>query len=168
MNEIDILFVDKNDQPIGFGSRDEARANAISYRLSRVILRDENGRILSQQRSENKRHYPGLWTDSASGHVDKGEDYEQAAHREMFEEIGIKTDLVFLGNFSGTHEDHEVEWRVFSGVFEGHIHSSDELVLQQSEVQGSAWYDLDVLKNEMKENPSKFSPGFIKTISHFY
>jgi len=168
MKEIDILFVDKNDQPIGFGTRDEARANAISYRLSRVILRDENDRILSQHRSANKRHYPGLWTDSASGHVDKGEDYEVAAYREMFEEVGVKTELTFLGKFSGKHEDHDTDWTVFSGVFEGRIHSSTELMLQKSEVQGSAWYELDALKKEMSENPSKFTPGFISTIRSFY
>jgi len=168
MKEIDILFVDKDDRPIGYGTRDEARTNAISYRLSRVILRDENGRILSQHRSENKRHYPGLWTDSASGHVDKGEGYEVAAHRELFEEIGVKTELMFLGKFSGKHEDHDSDWTVFSGVFEGRIHSSSELILEKSEVQGFAWYELNALKKEMSENPSNFTPGFIKTISNFY
>lgn len=168
MKEIDILFVDKNDQPIGFGTRDEARAHAISYRMSRVILRDENDRILAQHRSENKKHYPGRWTDSASGHVDKGEDYERAAHRELFEEIGVKTNLIFLGTFSGIHEDHESEWTVFSGVFEGRIDSMTELVLQKSEVQGTCWYDLDALKKEMNQNPGVFTPGFIKTIEHFY
>jgi len=168
MKELDILFVDRNDQPIGYGTREEARANAISYRLSRVILRDENDRILSQHRSENKRHYPGLWTDSASGHVDKGEDYEVAAYREMFEEIGVQTDLVFLGKFAGKHDDHENDWTVFSGVFEGRIHSSTKLALQQDEVRGSTWYDLDKLKQEMNQDPDKFTPGFIKTIARFY
>ncbi len=168
MKELDILFVDKNDQPIGHGSREEARAKAISYRLSRVILKDENDRILSQHRSENKRHYPGLWTDSASGHVDKDENYEAAAYREMFEEIGVRTDLAFVGKFTGKHEDHGADWIVFSGIFEGRIHSNTKLILQQSEVQGSAWYDINTLKKEMNETPSKFTPGFIKTIRRFY
>lgn len=168
MIEKDILFVDENDVPIGSGTREEARAKAISYRLSRIILKDESGKVLSQHRSQNKKNYPGLWTDSASGHVDVGEDYEIAAYRELFEEMGVKTQLTFLGTFSTRHEDEGNNWTVFNGVFEGEVPSSTPLRLQESEVQGASWYELDVLKREMKVTPEKFTPGFLETIRRFY
>ena len=37
----------------------------------------------------NKDAAPGLWSSSCSGHVDAGENYEQAALRELHEEIGL-------------------------------------------------------------------------------
>ena len=35
-----------------------------------------------QQRSQRKDRQPGLWDSSASGHVERGEDYDAAAVRE--------------------------------------------------------------------------------------
>ncbi len=38
-------------------------------------------------------------TVAASGHVDEGEAWNEAARRETFEEIGISTDLKLVGDF---------------------------------------------------------------------
>jgi isopentenyldiphosphate isomerase len=85
----DIQIVDENDEPIGATSSQEARDKGLYHRIARVILKDENGRILSQRRSATKSLYANLWTDSASGHVDEGESYEVAIKRELLEETGI-------------------------------------------------------------------------------
>ena len=86
-----IIFVDENDVPVGTGTREEAWAKGIYVRIVRAVFRDENGRILSQRRSPEKKSYPNRWTDSASGHVDEGDTYESAIVRELEEELCIVT-----------------------------------------------------------------------------
>lgn len=69
-----------------------------------VALMDRSGRIYLQHRSKAKRSYPDRKTISASGHVDPGETFEEAAVREMGEELGIhirQADLQRVGCFTG-------------------------------------------------------------------
>lgn len=163
-----IQFVDENDNPIGQGTREEALEKAIHHRISRVILFNENGQILLQKRSSTKKIYPNLWTDSASGHVDAGEDYETAVMREMFEELGIKTDLKFIGKFMSQHVNGGMVTPVFNGVFQGLIDSNTIFNLQTTEVSEAKWFSIDEVKTDLSTNPQSFTPGFIDVISRYY
>lgn len=163
-----IQYVDKDDLPIGSGTRENAWEKGIHHRLVRVILRDEKSRILIQQRSETKKSYPGRWTDSASGHVDEGETYETAVHREMKEEIGIETDLEFLGKFLLVGHQRGVDVPVFNGVFEGTVASSTEIHFATDEVSQVQWVGIEQLKHRIADDPNMFTPGFIQTIQQFY
>ena len=88
--------VDKNDKVVGKASRDECHKKGLLHRASHILILNSEGKILFQKRSMGKDLYPGWWIDSAAGHLDSGEDYESAAHRELKEELGIDTDLVYL------------------------------------------------------------------------
>lgn len=69
-----------------------------------VALINRDGAIYIQHRSPAKRLWPGRKTISVSGHVDPGETFEQAAVREVGEELGIElseSDLRPLGSFTG-------------------------------------------------------------------
>lgn len=111
---------------------------------------DTANNILIQKRSMQKDTYPGYYTVSASGHIDKGESYEQAARREMEEELGIdKTHPLKL-----THVDtyvlrleHESEMTaLFKGVYEGSLSpAEDEVEL----VQYVSQQNLTLLKDEI-------------------
>lgn len=58
-------------------------------RFAGVILVDRRGWILLQERDEFPRIDPEKWG-LAGGHVDPGEDFEPAAHRELEEETGVR------------------------------------------------------------------------------
>jgi len=69
-----------------------------------IALVDPTGRIYIQHRAASKRLWPGRKTISASGHVDPGETFAQAAVREVREELGIELseeDLHPVGFFTG-------------------------------------------------------------------
>ena len=69
-----------------------------------VALVNSGGEIYVQHRAKTKRLWPDRETISASGHVDPGETFEQAAVREVREELGIElseSDLRRLGSFTG-------------------------------------------------------------------
>jgi len=165
---VKIQFVDENDVPIGSGTRQEAWAKGVYHRIARVILKDESGRILSQLRSSHKKMYPNRWTDSASGHVDEGEDYETAIKREMKEEIGLEAELRFVGKFLTRHLNNGIESPVFNGIYEGTISMSTPILLQESEVAEVKWLTLADLKAEILANPDRFTPGFVEVILRFY
>lgn len=77
-----VQFVDENDNPIGAGPREEAWEKGIALRHAYIVLRDKDGNFLLQQRSQLKKKNPGRYTYAATGHVDEGESYDEAAVRE--------------------------------------------------------------------------------------
>ena len=163
-----IIFVDENDVPIGTGTREEAWAKGIHMRIVRAILRNENGQILSQRRSAEKKSYPNVWTDSASGHVDEGDTYDSAIVRELEEELGVTTELTFVGKFASKDVIGDKKILEFNAIYEGSISSPNTLTLQESEVSDAKWYDLDELKILMKDEPESFTPGFRELIARYY
>src|ERR1700722_15312119 len=87
----DELFdvVDADDRVIGEAPRREVHARKLLHRATHVLVHDANGRLFLQRRSLGKDTFPGCWDSSCSGHLDAGEDYPEAARRELGEEIGL-------------------------------------------------------------------------------
>jgi isopentenyldiphosphate isomerase len=82
-------WVDRHDHPIGVASREDAHRLQLFHRAVHLYAKGTNGGIILQKRSLLKDVEPGLWTVSCSGHVDHEESYEEAAKREMVEELGV-------------------------------------------------------------------------------
>ena len=112
-----IDIVDKNGNPTGaYCLKSEAHQKGFYHNTVHVWLYTKQGEILLQQRALSKEICPGLWDVSAAGHVDHGEQLEDAALRETFEELGYKVGLksllkigVFLKEqkYSESLEDNE-------------------------------------------------------------
>ncbi len=86
-------LLDEQGRPTGkLASRRTIHEKALWHRAAHVWLVDSRGQILLQRRSANKESWPGLWDISVAGHVQAVESAEQAARRELFEELGIKAD----------------------------------------------------------------------------
>ncbi|BCJ71605.1 hypothetical protein CS0771_11490 [Catellatospora sp. IY07-71] len=63
-------------------------------RIAVVLLVDPDGAVLLQLRHREARAEPGQWG-LVGGHVEDGEDHEQAARRELAEETGLVLDTEF-------------------------------------------------------------------------
>lgn len=88
------VVVNKQDRIIDFRTRYECHHNKqLIHRAIGILIFNKKGQLLLQKRSKNKDLNPGMYTLSASGHVDKGETYYQTAKRELFEELGVKLPL---------------------------------------------------------------------------
>jgi isopentenyl-diphosphate delta-isomerase type 1 len=91
-------IVDANDNVIGQAPRTECHGNpTLVHRASHVMVFNQKGDLLLQKRADSKDIQPGKWDTSVGGHLDPGEDYRQAALREMKEELGLENiPLTFL------------------------------------------------------------------------
>lgn len=102
MDKQDELFVvvDKNDKILGYRTRYDCHHNKqLIHRVAAIVVINDQGQILLQKRSKDKDVSPGLYTFSASGHISKGETYQQAAQRELQEELGIQSPLTKKDKF---------------------------------------------------------------------
>ncbi|MFC9076717.1 NUDIX hydrolase [Streptomyces sp. NPDC057062] len=82
--------VDCQDCVLGVVTRQQAVREGWLHRIASTVCRDEHGRILVHRRSEHLSRFPGLYEVMVGGAVDVGESYEQAAARELAEELGVR------------------------------------------------------------------------------
>lgn len=111
--------VDEEDNVVGQATKQLISEKGLICRVSFIMLVDGKGRLLLQQRSASKRAYPLYWSGAVAGHLSSGESYEEAARREMMEELGIEAELEFLGKFFSA-EDREMV-AVFLGHHDGPV-----------------------------------------------
>src|SRR5206468_6656837 len=103
--------VDEADRIIRYGYRQEVHANNFRHRAVHILIFNEAGQVYLQQRSRRKDRHPLLWDSSAAGHVSDGENYDEAAKRELHEELGISVPLEKLLKISAsTQTGHESTW----------------------------------------------------------
>ncbi len=98
-NDEEVDVVDNEDRVVGVATLVRCLREGLLHRAVAVLVKRKNGAVVLQQRSRNDSWHPGLWTISCSGHVRRGESYEQAAVRELREELGLKSRVEVFGKF---------------------------------------------------------------------
>jgi ADP-ribose pyrophosphatase YjhB (NUDIX family) len=84
-----LVLVDDDGNVLGHDRRDAVHDSRMRrHQAISIVLDTPRGRLF-QRRDPSKRAYPGLWDTSVSGHVAAGETYEEAARRELGEELGL-------------------------------------------------------------------------------
>ena len=152
---------DENGLPTGeVVERSVAHSKGILHRTAHVwIIRKEEGRwqVLLQKRSKNKDSYPGLYDTSSAGHIPAGVEPPESALRELKEELGISATVEQLKRIGSFRTEYE---EVFHGepfhdneVITIFVYcepvNPEELVLQESEVEGVRYFDLEDVYEEI-------------------
>ena len=148
-----VVVVDENDQVLGAENMMDAIAKGLIRRAARVYVFNEQGQLLVQQRSE-KVLKPLLLDQSAAGHVDEGESYEEAAYRELEEELGIKDVPLELVVTSFRTTDF------YNAIYRVTLPNDTEINYDPEEIQTIIWYDVQQLDSEIATSPEKFTPAF--------
>jgi 8-oxo-dGTP pyrophosphatase MutT (NUDIX family) len=94
-----VEHVDEHDRVLGVVERDEAVRQNRPHRIAATICRDREGRILVLRRAGTLSRFPGYYDVMVGGAVDVGESYEEAAARELAEELGVRAPVRFLFKF---------------------------------------------------------------------
>jgi isopentenyldiphosphate isomerase len=126
--------VDEGDRIVATVTRGEVRARNLRHRCVFVLVRRSDGRVLVQQRSPAKDVWPSAWDVGVGGVVVSGEGWDEAARRELAEEVGI-VDAPLRFVRSGRYDDAEVSEvaRVYEVDWDGPI------VFNDGEVVTAAW-----------------------------
>ena len=125
MQEEDILeIVDEQDRVIGTAPRHRCHGDpSLIHRVAHVLVVNRRGEILLQKRSPHKDVQPGKWDTSVGGHLDPGEGYEEAARRELREELGISAaELTFLYAYPLRNEVESENVRTYHCRHDGRVH----------------------------------------------
>lgn len=97
-------ITDERGRPIGIAPRSEIHGNpSLIHRVVHVLVFNDHGELLLQRRSLKKDVAPGKWDTSVGGHVEPGEGLNQAAKRELLEELGVEAEIGFLYSYIHTN-----------------------------------------------------------------
>ncbi len=107
----------------------------------RVLLTDEDGKILIIKRSTDSKTNSGKW-EFPGGKVDQGESFDQALIREVYEETGLK---IALNHVVGVCEQNLPLIRAVHIIMSGKIVEGD--LNLSSEHEGYAWIFFDNISN---------------------
>jgi len=137
----------------------EAHKRGVLHRAFSVFIFNPNGQMLLQKRAPAKYHSGGLWSNACCGHPCPGEEINPAAVRRLYEEMGFKTDLKKIFDFSyylsfenGLTEnefDH-----VFVGEYEGTIQPN------ATEVSDYTFTGMNEIKADLSQRPERYTGWF--------
>lgn len=90
MTEELVDWIDDDDNVISVVPRSRMRAEALLHRSVGIHVWSTEEQVLAHRRADNKDLHPGYWDLGAGGVVSAGESYDEAATRELAEELGVR------------------------------------------------------------------------------
>jgi isopentenyldiphosphate isomerase len=138
-------------------SRRQMRTDALWHRAVFIAVRSSTGQLLIHRRAMTKDVWPGWWDVAVGGVVSPGESWEQAAERELAEELGVSgVELRPLG--TGAYRDDEVKLvaACFEAVCDGPFAFSDGEIIE------TQWVALRDLRSRLSQD--SFLPDSIALV----
>lgn len=146
--------VDENDHVLGRLPRSEVHSRGLRHRAVHVFVFRSDGKLLVHLRSPDKEESPGVWTSSACGHVSAGESYDEAARRELSEELGLQSPLRFLQKFSACPDTSQEFTMLYATL------SDDPVTVDAAEISAVQWMTVAEIGHWLYRSPEDFSPAF--------
>jgi 16S rRNA (adenine1518-N6/adenine1519-N6)-dimethyltransferase len=148
--------VDRRDRFLRAAPRAEVHGDNLRHRAVHILIFNQAGEVYLQKRSRWKDRHPLAWDSSAAGHVSAGEEYDDAATRELKEELGIETALEKMLKLpASARTGQEFIW-LYRGRHDGGFK------LDRSEIDYGEFFPTDVVNGWIKARPNEFAPGFLE------
>jgi isopentenyl-diphosphate Delta-isomerase len=155
-----LILVDEADRGVGHLSKvlcHEGRG--ILHRAFSLLIFNDIGELLIQQRSARKRLWPLFWSNSCCSHPRRAEAMEESIHRRLHEELGIRCPLHYLFKFQYQAQfDETGAENELCSVFIGR--SSDPIETDAEEIHAWRWVSPEALQREMSGGAGNFTPWF--------
>jgi isopentenyldiphosphate isomerase len=153
-------IVDEEDRVVGQASRAEVRARGLRHRAAYILVFNSRGQLFVHLRTASKDVYPGHYDVAVGGVVGAGESYDEAARRELAEELGItQLDLRRVLALRFDDADNHINGMVYSCTWDGAVQ------LQAEEIVSGEWLDLDAVIERTGQAP--FCPDAIEALGRY-
>ena len=166
-NNRKVILVDPYDHQIGLVGKLICHRYGMLHRAFSIFIfrkRKRKIELLLQQRSKNKYHGGGLWTNTCCSHPRFGALLIHCAEKKLKSEMGFKTKLIEVGKF------HYIA-KMNNGMTENEIdhvligyYDSDNIFPNPKEVQAYQWVNITMLKQHIKKNPHLYTPWLYKAL----
>jgi 16S rRNA (adenine1518-N6/adenine1519-N6)-dimethyltransferase len=153
--------VDADDRILESRLRSEVHVNNSLHRAVHLWIFNSQGELFLQKRSPWKINHPDQWCSSAAGHVDTGETYEEAGHREMREEIRADCPLVKFWKVGANEETGYEFVEYLVGIHDGPFRFAP------GEVETGAFFPVDQIRRWVDRTPDEFTPLFKMAAAKF-
>ncbi len=155
--------VDANDLVIEQVRRSEIHKRKLLHRAVHVFVFNKNGDLYLQKRSHWKDTHGEKWDSSASGHLDPGENYADAAVRELNEELSIRPRkelerILKLKAGPGTDNEFVELYRCDYG---------GKIKVHTSEIECGGFFPLEEIADWVDDRPGDFATGFVTCFKEF-
>jgi isopentenyl-diphosphate delta-isomerase len=156
-----LILVDEADREVGHLSKSKCHdGQGVLHRAFSLLIFNDEGELLLQQRASSKRLWPLYWSNSCCSHPRRAETMEAAIHRRLYEELGLHCPLHFLFKFQyqAQFESAGSEQELCS-VFIGR--SRDPVRTDPKEIRAVRWVEPEALQAELSgREADKFTPWF--------
>jgi len=146
--------VDGADRVVGEAPRGKVHGDNLRHRAVHILLFNRQNDLFLQKRSRLKDRHPCVWDSSAAGHVDAGEDYDEAAARELHEELGITAMLSRVVKLPASERTGQEFIWLYKGNHDGPFQ------LARSEIELGDFFPKELVTAWLKARPADFAPGF--------
>ncbi|NED98598.1 NUDIX hydrolase [Phytoactinopolyspora halotolerans] len=151
--------VDEADRVIDQARRADVYARRLRHRSTFVLVRDGNGAIFVHRRTASKLVFPSHYDMFVGGVVRAGETYDDAAHREAEEELGVSGLPAPTPLLRFLYED--AQYAAWAAVYE--VRCIGAVDPQAEEVAWHAFVPIDELETKLDVWP--FTPDSLAALS---
>ncbi len=148
--------VDAEDQLVKLAARSEVHGDNLRHRAVHIFLFNTGGELFLQKRSASKDRHPGMWDSSAAGHLEGREEYDEAAARELEEELGVVASLERILKLPPSEETGQEFIWLYRGQHDG------PLQLNAIEIDTGGFFPPDIVERWIGAKPCEFAPGFVE------
>ena len=163
-NDMELIeIVDENGNFTGqIMDKEEAHDKNLLHNEVGIFIINDDGKVLLQKRSANKRFSPNKWG-LCAGHVEANESLENAALREIKEEVGLditSKELISYGEREITISDSNSHITYFYYIRCNK--KENEFAIQTEELSEVKWFNIDEIITMIKEGKTSFKENRIK------
>lgn len=161
-----VLLVNEHDEVLDTAEKLYVHQLGLLHRAFSVLIFNDAGDYLLQQRAQEKYHSAGLWSNSCCGHPTHSANTEAQAQQRLYEEMGFRTTLnpLLCFQYKATLPNGLIEHEI-DHVFVGHYQGS--IPFNRDEVCAVRWVSPDVLADELASSPENFTVWFRLLFARF-
>jgi isopentenyl-diphosphate Delta-isomerase len=155
-----IDWVDEEDHPIGQVPRGEVFELGANFRTVHVFVFHKGDLVLQQLAPTRERH-PERWGSSIAAYLHAGEQYENAARRRLWEELGLEGELERIGK-TRMEDEGSLKFVELYTLLNGPAQ-----IREPEHIAELRYWSRQELEDAITEAPESFTPTFLHIYGYF-